>query len=302
MLTNKLFYILVTFLVFHTQIFAQSTEATQEEMAMVRQEEMHKAKMTTDPDSTKTIKTEMVEEKMMDKEQMGEDKEMEKSEANAEKQEKASGIAINFVQNSVGGFFPVFLGHVNIKPNLNFTWYNIFWTNASFGTLEAGKDLWLEHGVGLGFSALDGKLYINPSLGLTHGKFLSGGESTVVGDGIVPSVFSLYNQGRFESEFYLAYYKSLRKEGTVTRDFILNWAAAGAKINNHLSIGGFYEQFVLTRVTEGDPTSIYQWLGGYVKVPFGSGHFVRLAAGNNLFNRNEIGEDFYKVNVVLAIK
>ena len=53
MLTNKLFYILVTFLVFNTQIFAQSAEATHEEMAMAKQEEMHKAKMTVELDSRK---------------------------------------------------------------------------------------------------------------------------------------------------------------------------------------------------------------------------------------------------------
>ena len=70
-----------------------------------------------------------------------------------DKKTRASGLAVNIVQNNVGGFFPVFLGHVNLKPNLNATWYSVFWTNPSFGTLDVGGDLWLETGAGLGFSS-----------------------------------------------------------------------------------------------------------------------------------------------------
>ena len=118
----------------------------------------------------------------------------------------------------------------------------------------------------------------------------------------MPSILALYNQGRFEFEFYLAYYKSLRKAGPVTRDFILNWVAPGVKVSKHLSVGAFYEQFLLTRVTEGEPTSIYQWLGGYVKVPVGKGHSVRFASGKNLFSKNGTGEEFYKISVFLLFK
>ena len=211
-------------------------------------------------------------------------------------------MAVNIVQNNVGGFFPVFLGNINVRPNLNLTWYSVFWTNASFGTLEAGGDLWLEGGVGLGIAAAGGKLYLNPSLGFTHGKFLSGGEKTVLGDGVVPSLLAFYNHGRFEFEFYLAYYKALRNRGAVTKDFVLNWIAPGVKVNKHLSLGAFYEQFVLTRITEGDPHSIYQWLGGYVKIPVGKGHFLRFAGGKNLANTSATGEEFYKISAFIALK
>ena len=214
----------------------------------------------------------------------------------------SSGLAVNFVQNSVGGFFPVFLGHINLKNRLNATWYSVFWTNPSFGTLEVGGDLWLETGAGLGFSSADGKLYVNPSIGFTHGKFLSGGEKTVIGDGIVPSILTLYNNDWFEFEFYLAYYKSLRKEGPATRDFILNWAAPGIKVSKAFSLGAFYEQFVLTRATEGEAHSIYQWLGPYIKVPVGNGHFLRFAGGKNLANQEATGNEFYKISAFINLK
>ena len=219
-----------------------------------------------------------------------------------QKAASSSGLAVNIVQNNVGGFFPVFLGHINLKPNLNATWYSVFWTNPSFGTLDVGGDLWLETGAGIGFSSPNGKLYVNPSIGFTHGKLLSGGEKTAIGDGIVPSVLALYNDKFFEFEFYLAYYKALRKEGPVTKDFILNWIAPGIKVNKSFSIGAFYEQFVLTRITEGDPHSIYQWLGPYIKVPVGDGHFVRFAGGKNLANQEATGNEFYKISAFITLK
>lgn len=219
-----------------------------------------------------------------------------------EKKTRASGLAVNIVQNNVGGFFPVFLGHINLKPNLNATWYSVFWTNPSFGTLDVGGDLWLETGAGLGFSSSDGKWFVNPSIGFTHGKLLSGGERTAIGDGIVPSIMALYNDRFFEFEFYFAYYKALRKEGPVTKDFVLNWIAPGIKVSKSFSIGAFYEQFVLTRITEGDPHSIYQWLGPYVKVPVGDGHFVRFAGGKNLANQEATGNEFYKISAFITLK
>lgn len=219
-----------------------------------------------------------------------------------DKKTRSSGLAVNIVQNNVGGFFPVFLGHVNLKPNLNATWYSVFWTNPSFGTLDVGGDLWLETGAGLGFSSPNGKWFVNPSIGFTHGKLLSGGERTAIGDGIVPSIMALYNDKVFEFEFYLAYYKALRKEGPVTKDFVLNWIAPGVKVSKSFSMGAFYEQFVLTRITEGDPHSIYQWLGPYVKVPVGEGHFVRFAGGWNLANQEATGNEFYKISAFIALK
>lgn len=210
-------------------------------------------------------------------------------------------FAVQILQNNAAGFYPLILGSFGIAPKLSFTYYGVFWTNSAFGTLETGSDLWFEYGFGLGFKAAQEKLFLNPSLGFTNGKFLSGGGSNVVGDGIVPSLFALYNQGIFETEFYLSYYKSLRSGGPVTRDFILNWVLPGIRINDHVALGVHYEQFVNTRVTDGDPSSVYQWLGGYLRLTAGKGYSLRISAGKNMQEDSPFSSEFYKISVFLPL-
>ncbi len=218
------------------------------------------------------------------------------------KEKLGAGGALHIIHNSVAGFHPVFLGHVGLKPKLDLTFYTTFWTNPSFGSFEQGNDLWLETGVGLGIKALDGKLFINPSIGITSGKFLSGASQTMLAEGIVPSLFMLYNNKRFEFEFYLSHYKSVRNGGDVTKDFLLNWIVPGVKVHKGFSVGAYYEQFVLTRITEGDPHSVYQWLGGYAKMNIGKGHFLRFAAGKNLHTADGTAPEFYKFSAFIALK
>lgn len=208
-------------------------------------------------------------------------------------------FAVNLIHNSVAGFYPVFLGSIGVKENLNLTFYSVFWTNPSFGTLAAGNDLWLETGLGLGFNLLDNKLLLNPSLAFTHGKFLSGGETTALAEGVVPSVMAIYNSDVFELEVYVAQYQAIRKMGPISRDFLLNWVVPGVKLTKHFSAGAYYEQFVLTRVTEGNPESIYQWLGAYAKVTVNKGHTIRLAAGKNLYTDSGTADEFYKISVLM---
>ena len=109
-----------------------------------------------------------------------------------------SSFVIMPIHNSVAGFSNVFLGSVSINPKLNVTFYSVFWNNPSFGNLNTGSDLFLETGVGLGFKLLDDKLYVNPTLGFGHGKFLSNGTKTLIGEGIIPNVLVLYNTEKFE--------------------------------------------------------------------------------------------------------
>ena len=219
----------------------------------------------------------------------------------AKKDEKLPAtFAVQILQNNAAGFYPLILGSFGLNSKISFTYYGVFWTNASFGTLESGGDLWFEYGAGIGFKAAGGKLFVNPSLGFTNGKFLSGGAQNVIGDGIVPSVFALFNHGHFETEFYLSYYKALRSEGPVTRDFVLNWVLPGFKIGKHLALGMHYEQFVNTRVTNGDAASVYQWLGGYVRLTAGKGYSLRISAGKNLYD-GPIAPEFYKISVFLPL-
>ncbi len=209
-------------------------------------------------------------------------------------------FAVQVLQNNAAGFYPLVLGSFGLNSKLSFTYYGVFWTNPAFGTQESGGDLWFEYGAGLGFKAANDRLFLNPSLGFTNGKFLSGGSQNVIGDGIVPSLFALFNEGRFETEFYLSYYKSLRSEGPVTQDFVLNWVLPGVRINDHFALGGHYEQFVNTRVTGGDPASVYQWLGGYLRMTAGKGYSLRISAGKNLYE-GPIAPEFYKISVFLPL-
>lgn len=209
-------------------------------------------------------------------------------------------FAVQVLQNNAAGFYPLVLGSYGLSKKLSLTYYGVFWTNPTFGSPESGSDLWFEYGVGLGFKAAGNRLFLNPSMGFTNGKFLSGGEQNVIGDGIVPSLFALFNEGPFETEFYFSYYKSLRSEGPVTRDFILNWVLPGFKIGDHLALGVHYEQFVNTRVTGGEGSSVYQWLGGYVRLTAGKGYSLRVSAGKNLKD-GPIAPEFYKISVFLPL-
>ncbi len=219
-----------------------------------------------------------------------------------EKKEKNTSLVIMPIHNSVAGFSNVFLGTSEINKKTNFTFYSIFWTNPNFGTPAAGSDLWLETGVGLGFKL--NKWYINPGLGLAHGKFLSGGKETLIGEGVIPKVLALYSNDVFEFETYVAYYKAARKGSSdaITKDYLLNWIAPGVKFNKRVSMGAFYEQFVRTRTTDNlNEQSVYQWLGGYVKIALNNHIWFRVAAGPNLFTDSGTSKEFYKVQAFIPI-
>jgi len=222
----------------------------------------------------------------------------ENEDQNAESGPKAS-FSLITIQNSVGGFYPVFLGNIKTKKNFDVTFYNIFWTNPSFGTAVVGGDLLLEQGVGLGFHFLNNDLYVNPTLGLAHGKFLSGGESTRLAEGVVPNLNVIYNNDWFEFEGYISWYKAVKGDEANQRDFILNWIVPGVKINQSLSVGGFYEQFTLTRAQNSPTGPVYVWLGGYVKLKFNSGIHARLAFGSNTNTDINPAGEFYKASVFL---
>lgn len=219
-----------------------------------------------------------------------------------EEEKKKTSFVIMPIHNSVAGFSNVFLGTTELKKNLNFTFYSVFWNNPNFGNLNTGSDLFLETGVGLGFKLANDKLYINPTLGFGHGKFLSNGTGTTIAEGIIPSVLVLYNTDKFELDSYLALYKSFRRGGDVTRDLILNWIVPGYKISDRFSLGVFYEQFVQVRRTDDlAEKSIYQWLGGYAKLKLDNGIWFRFAAGPNLATDLGTAKEFYKVQAFIPL-
>lgn len=219
--------------------------------------------------------------------------------AQEEKTEKTkTSFAIMPIHNSGAGFNNVFLGSFELKPKTNLTFYSVFWVNPSFG--NQGKDLFLETGVGLGFASKDGKLYVNPSLGFGHGKLLSNTAGTKIAESVIPSLFLVYNSGRFEFETYHAYYMSLRGEGN-SQDLMLNWVIPGYKVSKHFSFGGFYEHLGQTRVDNGDTKTLYQFLGGYVKATLNNGVWFRFAAGPNISNDKLNANEFYKIQAFIPL-
>ena len=221
--------------------------------------------------------------------------------AQVEKEPEKGSLAINFLTNSFAGFHPAIFGNFPLKSGRPLTFYAVYWTNPAFGNTDTGTDFWFEHGVGTVFKAFDNNLIINPSLGFSHGKLLSGSEGGVVGDGIIPSVFLLHDSNKFNVQFYLAYYKSLRS-GEVSKDFIFNWVNPSVKLSKFFSVGLYYEQFVNTRDgdTGNSATSINQWFGGSVRFSTGGGHSLMIALGKNF---SDVGaKEFHKISAFMPIK
>lgn len=216
------------------------------------------------------------------------------------KEKKKTSFVIMPIHNSVAGFSNVFLGSMELNKKVNFTFYSVFWNNPNFGNLNSGSDLFLETGVGLGFKL--GKFYVNPTLGLGHGKFLSLGKETKIAEGFIPSLLVLYNTKRFELDAYFALYKSFRKSEGPSRDLMLNWFIPGYKVSKRFSLGAFYEQFSQVRTSDDTPTgNIYQWMGGYVKFSLNNGTWFRFATGPNLAKEFGTSQEFYKVQAFIPL-
>lgn len=207
-------------------------------------------------------------------------------------------VALN--QDNAFGFAPAVYGSFGIKENLDFTYYGIFWTNHAFTNNGAGT--WTETGIGLGFPALDGKAYINPSLGFTHGSLLSNGtkEGGNFGEGIVPSFVTYYTGDKLETEIYLGYYKALR-DGGISSDYLFYWVYPGYIFSDKFAAGIHYEQFYLTRDDIGGSENQYQWLGAYVKFTADNTHTFRFSMGENLANNEFYSTNFYKLSVLVSL-
>jgi hypothetical protein len=208
----------------------------------------------------------------------------------------ASTFTLGISHDNVFGFYPAAYGSFGVKENLSFTFYSILWTNPSFGSFQSGRDSWLEAGFGLSISLDESKWYLNPTLGLTHGKLLSGGFEGVIGDGIVPGASVFYKDDVLELEAFGCWYKALRKEGPITYDYALYWVLPGFVINRHLAAGLHFEGFNLTRVTKGKAETQYQAVGGYLKFTLENRFAFRLSLGKN-FKKNLYPSEFYKLNL-----
>ncbi len=211
--------------------------------------------------------------------------------------QNTSTFALALNQDNAFGFAPTVYGSFNLKESLDFTYYGIFWTNHAY--TNQGGDAWTEMGIGLGFSALKGRAYINPYLGFTHGSLLSDSPSGGFGEGVVPGLVAFYEGRRLETELFFSYYKALR-DGGISSDFILYWAYPGFVISDKIAVGLHYEQFYLTRDDTGLSESQYQWLGGYLKFKANEKYTFRFSLGDNLHDNPLYASSFYKLSVAIS--
>ncbi len=213
---------------------------------------------------------------------------------------KKATFATKIIHNSVAGFYPIFFGNFETNKTFDITMYSIFWTNTAFGNQNTGGDLLLEVAAGLGFKLFDNTLYLNPSLGISNGKFLSDSPNTKVGEGIIPSLYVNYGDRIIDFEGYFAYYKSIREDDNInTKDFVLNWLAPGIKLSNRVVLGAFYETLDITRAEGETHVQIYQWLGGSLKLKFDKGIAFRISAGKTLNTDVGQSDEFYKVSAFI---
>ncbi|UZO80900.1 hypothetical protein NBT05_00080 [Aquimarina sp. ERC-38] len=227
--------------------------------------------------------------------------------AQEEEKKNKTHFAVKTIQNSVAGFSPLFVGSFETNKNFDITFYGLFWTNPSFGNLQAGSDQLLETGAGLGFKLSDNKLYLNPGLGFAHGKFFSDVPGTLIGEAIIPNTFVAYNNSVFDFEGYVAYYKSLRDRSDIsTRDLFLLWAAPGIQVSKRIVLGGFFEELAFMNFedeAEGVKNlQVYRFLGGSIKLKLDNGIAFRFSAGANLVTDVGASDEFYKVSAFVPLQ
>ena len=217
---------------------------------------------------------------------------------------RPSRFGVTLIQENAFGFYPVIYGSIGFSK-VDFTYYGVMWTNPSFGLPQTtfSSDLWLENGFGIGFPALGGNMYINPAVGFTHGKFLSGGDESVSFEGIVPSLSLYINPGKMDSEIYFSLYQHLRDEvadpvNRSTADFLFYWITPGYWVHDKISVGVHYEALYL-KFGESDFQSSYQWLGPYIKFRIHEKYDFRFMAGPNL-KEGVYANEFYKLTTNIA--
>ncbi|HJU06259.1 MAG TPA: DUF6733 family protein [Nitrospiraceae bacterium] len=233
--------------------------------------------------------------------------------------------------DSFFGFNPQVYGTYGLTDNVALAFNFTYWTMIS-GIGVHDNNPWLETDVGLSLTFLDKRLAITPMIGFVHGQLLSsrGGffpngagsvnERTTAFEGAVPNITMNYIDNRFESEFYMGYYKAIRSEGgspsgTVncppvgtgggnclgaieaggrgTWDFLHYWVNAGYRVNSLFSVGAHYEHLLTTRDNSapGAQQDYYRWIGPYVELKLAGGMAFRFTTGKDLADN----QDFYKL-------
>ncbi|MDC1067586.1 hypothetical protein OAQ99_00350 [Candidatus Kapabacteria bacterium] len=204
------------------------------------------------------------------------------------------------------GFYPFFAGSYELNDNIDFTFYGILWSG---GTGENWGN-WTEFGAGIGFNITE-SIYVNPQIGILNGSLTSGLGNTVLGEGIVPNLTVLVENGRTEGEIYAGYYYGFDHGNPVTNNYLHWWLSGGYDLGKIISIGAHFEHLRFTGGQNQPSNSAYDYymaVGPYIKIssPNG-GSFVKFIAASDLRPDDEIAKSglnqpsFFKLIVGFGI-
>lgn len=223
--------------------------------------------------------------------------------------QKKSNYSVSLNQDNFFGFYPSINGSLSVNDKIDWTFYGIFWTTPSFGT-GGGGGLWTEFGTGVNISTLQGKLKLNPQIGVLNGKLLSNGAFPMLLEGVVPSLTANLGTNKWEGQYYIGYYTATRKGQILTTDrsprlvdapvqnnFLHWWVNAGYKFSSSFSAGIHYEH-LRSNPSEGASTNVYKWVGPYLQASLPSGLTLRFSGGGNVLDRpaNDGNNTFYKMS------
>jgi hypothetical protein len=207
-----------------------------------------------------------------------------------------SSFTLSVGQDSYFGFYVSGNGSHSLSDKTSLTFYTNYWANPAFGNAATGADFWTEVGGGFNFILFKERLNINPSLGFTYGKVLSGGQKGVLGDGVVPALFGSLNNKYTETTFGAVWFKSLRAEGPVTVDYYWVWFSPGYKFTSKVTAGAHFEDFYLARMSGAEAANLYLWVGPFVQYTFPKGVFIKATAGYDAVN-----DGFIKININIPL-
>ncbi|MCU0353867.1 MAG: hypothetical protein MUD08_09055 [Cytophagales bacterium] len=229
-------------------------------------------------------------------------------------EEKKATFSVTMNQDSFFGFYPAISGAYQMSDKVEWTFYGIFWTTPSFGT-GGGGGLWTEFGTGVNLSLAEGKLKLNPQVGILNGRLLSNGDFPMFLEGVVPSLTANLSTDRLEGQLYAGYYAALRTgqrrrsdadptlvDAPSRNNFLHWWINAGYKVTPAFSFGGHFEH-LRSNPSEGESSNLYQWVGPYVQASIPSkGITVRFTGGADITDRpaTDGTSSFYKLSATFG--
>jgi hypothetical protein len=228
---------------------------------------------------------------------------------------KAQALTVAMNQDVFFGFYPSVSGATPLSKDLDFSFYGTFWTTPNFGTgSNGGGSLWTEIGVGANFKMMDGKLGINPQIGITNGVLQTGANRGVLADGLIPSLTVNLNSESIEGQIYAGYYLGLRERSPSVNNFLHYWILAGYKFSNSISAGIHFEQLNASNVPvtgESRSGNYYTWYGPYIQFTSKGGYALRFSGGMATYGSEDVKEatlvgayekgDFYKMSAIIPL-